>query len=131
MDQIEMHLLKTGRPAPQPEHSFQIIFEGSEPKLVDVKQLERDAKESLVMSDDNKPIFIDPKKYPSPHIIIYETVTDYKMLEKVKGDTIKLGNGGTTFDPYVEISKLTDDEKDKLTAEAIKIIEKREEEKKE
>jgi hypothetical protein len=39
---------------------------------------ERDAneyqknKESLVMSDDNKPIFIDPKKYPSPHMIIYE-----------------------------------------------------------
>jgi hypothetical protein len=94
MDQIEMHLLKTGRPAPQPEHSFQIIFEGSEPKLVDVKQLERDAKESLVMSDDNKPIFIDPKKYPSPHMIIYEPVTDYKMLEKVKGDVIKLGNGG-------------------------------------
>jgi hypothetical protein len=94
MDQIEMHLLKTGRPAPQPEHSFQIIFEGSEPKLVDVKQLERDAKESLVMSDDNKPIFIDPKKYPSPHIIIYEPITDYKMLEKVKGDVIKLGNGG-------------------------------------
>jgi hypothetical protein len=57
MDQIEK-LLKYGRPAPQPEHSFQIIFEGSEPKLVDVKQ------------------------------------TDYKMLEKVKGDVIKLGNGG-------------------------------------
>jgi hypothetical protein len=38
-------LLKTGRPAPQPEHSFQIIFEGSEPKLIDVAQLERDAKE--------------------------------------------------------------------------------------
>jgi hypothetical protein len=45
MNQIEMHLLKTGRPAPQPEHSFQIIFEGSEPKLIDVAQLERDAKE--------------------------------------------------------------------------------------
>jgi len=29
-------------------------------------------KESLVMSDDNKPIFIDPKKYPSPHMIIYD-----------------------------------------------------------
>jgi hypothetical protein len=52
MDQIEK-LLKYGRPAPQPEHNFQIIFEGSEPKL-----------------------------------------TDYKMLEKVKGDVIKLGNGG-------------------------------------
>ena len=37
MDQIEK-LLKTGRPAPQPKHNFQIIFEGSEPKLVDVKQ---------------------------------------------------------------------------------------------
>ncbi len=45
MDQIEMHLLKTGRPAPQPEHSFQIIFADSEPKLIDVAQLERDAKE--------------------------------------------------------------------------------------
>ncbi len=53
MDGIEK-LLKTGRPAPQPEHKFQIIFEGSEPKLVDVKQLERDAKESFVMSDDMK-----------------------------------------------------------------------------
>ncbi|MDD3248699.1 MAG: hypothetical protein PHF18_17880 [Methanosarcina sp.] len=29
---------------------------------------------------DNKPIFIDPKKYPSPHMIIYEPVTDYKVL---------------------------------------------------
>ena len=37
MDGIEK-LLKTGRPAKQPEHNFQIIFEGSEPKLVDVKQ---------------------------------------------------------------------------------------------
>jgi hypothetical protein len=55
-------LLKTGRPGPQPEHSFQIIFEGSEPKLVDVKQLERDAKESLVMSDDNKPKNLDKVK---------------------------------------------------------------------
>ncbi len=44
MDEIEK-LLKNGRPAPQPEHSFQIFFEGSEPKLIDVKQLERDAKE--------------------------------------------------------------------------------------
>jgi len=44
MDQIEMHLLKTGRPAPQPEHSFKIIFQ-EEHKLIDVKQLERDAKE--------------------------------------------------------------------------------------
>ena len=88
MDSIEK-LLKTGRPAPQPEHNFQIIFEGSEPKL---------------------------------------PVTDYKMLEKVKGDMIKLGNGGTTFDPCMEISKLPDDEKDKLTQEIIKIIEKREEE---
>jgi hypothetical protein len=86
MDQIEK-LLKYGRPAPQPEHNFQIIFEGSEPKLVDVKQLERDAKEyqkskeSLVMSDMN----------------IYEpvTVTDYKVLaSKFGGDIIKLGNGG-------------------------------------
>jgi hypothetical protein len=38
-------LLKTGRPAPQPEHSFQIIFADSEPKSIDVAQLERDAKE--------------------------------------------------------------------------------------
>jgi hypothetical protein len=43
MDEIEK-LLKNGRPAPQPEHSFQIIFQ-EEPKLIDVKQLERDAKE--------------------------------------------------------------------------------------
>lgn len=100
MDQIEK-LLKTGRPAKQPEHNFQIIFEGSEPKLIDVAQLERDAKEyqkskeSLVMSDDNKPIFIDPQKYPSPHMIIYEPVTDYKVLaSKFGGEIIKLGNGG-------------------------------------
>lgn len=64
MDQIEK-LLKNGRPAPQPEHSFQIIFQDSEP-----------SKESLVMSDDNKPIFIDPKKYPSPHMIIYKSRED-------------------------------------------------------
>ena len=38
MDSIEK-LLKTGRPAPQPEHNFQIIFEGSEPKLTDYKVL--------------------------------------------------------------------------------------------
>ena len=102
MDSIEK-LLKTGRPAPQPEHSFQIIFQDSE---------------------DNKPIFIDPKKYPSPHMIIYEPVTDYKVLaSKFGGDIIKLGNGGTTFDPIAAFTKLTDDEKDKLTAEAIKIIE--------
>jgi hypothetical protein len=43
MDSIEK-LLKTGRPAPQPEHNFQIIFQ-EEPKLIDVAQLERDAKE--------------------------------------------------------------------------------------
>jgi hypothetical protein len=119
MDSIEK-LLNTGRPAPQPEHSFQIISQDSEP-----------SKESLVMSDDNKPIFIDPKKYPSPHMIIYEPITEYKVLEKFGGKCVKLGNGGTTFDPCVEISKLTDDEKDKLTQEIIKIIEKREEEKKE
>jgi nitrogen fixation protein len=118
MDSIEK-LLKTGRPTPQPEHSFQIIFQDSEP-----------SKESLVMSDDNKPIFIDPLKYPSPHMIIYEPVIDYRELEKFGGKCVKLGNGGTTFDPCLEISKLPDDEKDKLTAEAIKIIEKREEERK-
>jgi len=44
MDGIEK-LLKTGRPAKQPEHNFQIIFQDSEPKLIDVAQLERDAKE--------------------------------------------------------------------------------------
>jgi hypothetical protein len=33
------------------------------------------------MSDDNKPIFIDPKKYPSPHMIIYEPVAE--LDEKV------------------------------------------------
>lgn len=30
------------------------------------------------MSDDNKPIFIDPKKYPSPHMIIYEPIKGMK-----------------------------------------------------
>jgi hypothetical protein len=25
----------------------------------------------IIGSDDNKPIFIDPQKYPSPHMIIY------------------------------------------------------------
>ena len=181
MDSIEK-LLKTGRPAKPPEHNFQ-IFAGSEPKLVDVKQLERDAKEyqtskeSLVMSDDNKPIFIDPKKYPSPHMIIYEyeikgshtteeliakkaaalgkgmvvrficSSADYPFISKAVGEdyTLKRGsavadflknfaaeeeNGGTTFDPCMEISKLPDDVKDKLTQEIIKIIEKREEERK-
>lgn len=113
MDEIEK-LLKTGRPAPQPEHSFQIIFQDSET-----------SKESLVMSDDNKPIFIDLKKYPSPHMIIYEPIIDYRELEKFGGEIIKLGNGGTSFDPCAEFTKLPDDEKDKLTAEAIKIIEKR------
>jgi nitrogen fixation protein len=98
MDEIIEQLLKTGRPAPQPEHS-------------------------LVMSDDNKPIFIDPKKYPSPHMIIYEPITEYKVLEKFGGEIIKLGNGGTTFDPCTEFTKLPDDMKDKLTAEAIKILE--------
>jgi hypothetical protein len=90
MDSIEK-LLKTGRPAKPPEHNFQIIFEGSEPKL---------------------------------------PVTDYRELEKFGGKCVKLGNGGTTFDPCTEFTKLPDDEKDKLTAEAIKIIEKREEERK-
>jgi hypothetical protein len=86
MDSIEK-LLKTGRPAPQPEHNFQILFEGSEPKL-----------------------------------------TDYKVLaSKFGGKCVKLGGGGSTFDPCIEFMKVTDDEKDKLTAEAIKIIEKREE----
>ena len=68
-----------------------------------------------------------------PSMNIYEpvTVTDYKVLaSKFGGDIIKLGNGGTTFDPCMEISKLPDDEKDKLTQEIIKIIEKREEERK-
>jgi hypothetical protein len=90
MDSIEK-LLKTGRPAKPPEHNFQIIFEGSEPKL---------------------------------------PVTDYKVLaSKFGGKCVKLGDG-STFDPCMEISYLPDDEKDKLTAEAIKIIEKREEERK-
>jgi hypothetical protein len=60
---------ESGRPAPQPEHSFQIISQDSEP-----------SKESLVMSDDNKPIFIDPLKYPSPHVIIYDPIIDYREL---------------------------------------------------
>ena len=52
--------------------------------------------------------------------------TSYEELIKNRGgEIIKLGNGGTTFDPCTEFTKLTDDEKDKLTAEAIKIIEKR------
>lgn len=38
------------------------------------------------MSDDNKPIFIDPKKYPSPHMIIYEPVTDYRELENLEAE---------------------------------------------
>ncbi len=79
-----------------PEHNFQIIFEGSEPSM-----------------------------------IIYEPITEYKVLEKFGGKCVKLGNGGTTFDPCIdftkiEFTKLPDDMKDKLTAEAIKIIEKRE-----
>ena len=45
-------LLKTGRPAKQPEHNFQIIFEGSEPKLIDVAQLERDAREYSKMKQE-------------------------------------------------------------------------------
>jgi hypothetical protein len=52
------------------------------------------------------------------------------LIKNCGGEIIKLGNGGTTFDPCTEFTKLTDDEKDKLTAEAIKIIEKREEERK-
>ncbi len=55
MDSIEK-LLKTGRPAKEYQKS----------------------KGSLVMSDDNKPIFIDPKKYPSPHMIIYEPIKGMK-----------------------------------------------------
>ncbi len=77
------------------------------------------------MSDDNKPIFIDPKKCPSPHMIIYDPVTDYRELEKFGGKCVKLGDG-STFDPCTEFTKLPDDMKDKLTAEAIIIIEKRE-----
>jgi hypothetical protein len=58
--------------------------------------------------------------------------TSYEdMIKNCGGECVKLGNGGTTFDPCMEISKLPDDEKDKLTQEIIKIIEKREEEKKE
>ncbi len=86
MDSIEK-LLKTGRPAKPPEHNFQIIFEGSEPKL-----------------------------------------TDYKVLaSKFGGKCVKLGGGGSTINPCTEFTKMPDDMKDKLTAEAIKIIEKREE----
>ena len=52
--------------------------------------------------------------------------TSYEeLIKNCGGEIIKLGNGGTTFDPCTEFTKLTDDEKDKLTAEAIKIIEKR------
>lgn len=51
MDGIEK-LLKTGRPAKQPEHNFQIIFQDSEPKLIDVAQLERDAKEYSIFKKE-------------------------------------------------------------------------------
>jgi hypothetical protein len=52
--------------------------------------------------------------------------TSYEdMIKKCDGEVVKLGEGGSTFDPCTEFMKLTDDEKDKLTAEAIKIIEKR------
>lgn len=52
--------------------------------------------------------------------------TSYEnLIKNCGGEIIKLGNGGTTFDPCTEFTKLTDDEKDKLTVEAIKIIEKR------
>jgi hypothetical protein len=52
--------------------------------------------------------------------------TSYEELIKNRGgEIIKLGNGGTTFDPIAAFTKLPDDEKDKLTAEAIKIVEKR------
>jgi hypothetical protein len=50
------------------------------------------------MSDDNKPIFIDPKKYPSPHMIIYEPVTDY-LRERggTAGSPLPLGRGERQF----------------------------------
>lgn len=52
--------------------------------------------------------------------------TSYEELIKNRGgEVVKLGEGGATFDPYVEFSKLPDDMKGKLTEEAIKIIEKR------
>lgn len=38
------------------------------------------------MSDDNKPIFIDPKKYPSPHMIIYETLPHRKIPRIMEED---------------------------------------------
>lgn len=47
------------------------------------------------------------------------------LIKNCGGEVVKLGEGGSTFDPCTEFMKLTDDEKDKLTAEAIKIIEKR------
>jgi hypothetical protein len=57
--------------------------------------------------------------------------TSYEdMVKNCGGECVKLGGGGSTFDPCMEISKLPDDEKDKLTQEIIKIIEKREEERK-
>lgn len=139
MDKIE-ELFKTGRSAPRPEHDFQIMFQAvgndSVPTLVDMKQIERDAKEysknkeNLLMSENNEPIRIDPKKYPSPHMIIFDPVTDYKELEKFGGKCVKLGEGGTTFDQCMEISKLPEDVKSKFTDEIIKIIKKNYDEKK-
>ena len=50
--------------------------------------------------------------------------TSYEdMIKNCGGECVKLGGGGSTFDPCIEFTKVTDDEKDKLTAEAIKIIE--------
>ena len=52
--------------------------------------------------------------------------TSYEeLIKNCGGEIIKLGNGGTTFDPIAAFTKLPDDEKDKLTQEIIKIIEKR------
>jgi len=57
--------------------------------------------------------------------------TSYEnLIKNCGGEVVKLGEGGATFDPCTEFTKLPYDEKDKLTAEAIKIIEKREEERK-
>lgn len=51
--------------------------------------------------------------------------TSYEELIKNCGGVVKLGGGGSTFDPCIEYTKLPDEVKDKLTAEAIKFIEKR------
>lgn len=48
-----------------------------------------------------------------------------ELIKDCGGEVVKLGEGGATFDPIAAFTKLPDEAKDKLTAEAIKFIEKR------